>query len=123
MGVTVGEGVVSGDFEGVSEGEGDCEGASEGSGVGVGVGAMEGVGVGVGVSLDYFGNYTILTPDMVSDLGSEEQSYIGTATHLIIDDSFPSDSLENLFIRNDTITSLVILIFTYTRLPTLLVTR
>ena len=32
-------------------------------------------------SLGDFGNYTILTPEIVSDLGSEDQSYKGTATH------------------------------------------
>ena len=61
-------------------------------------------------SLDDFGNYTILTPDMISGtLGSTSQRYIGTATHLIIDDSFPANSLHSLFRDNQTLKSLVIL--------------
>lgn len=60
-------------------------------------------------SLKDFGNYTILTPDMVSNLGTSYQSYSGTATHLIIDDSFLTDKLNSLFDGNDTLKSLVIL--------------
>ena len=58
----------------------------------------------------FWDGYTILTPDMVSGrLGSSSQRYIGTATHLIIDDSFPTDSLHSLFRDNQTLKSLVIL--------------
>ena len=65
---------------------------------------------GGGVSLDNFGNYTLLTPDMVSGtIGTFNQRYIGTATHLIIDDSYPTTSLYGMFSHNKTIISLVIL--------------
>ena len=64
-----------------------------------------------GIDPTKFGNYILLTPDMVSeDIGTSTQRYIGTATHLIIDDSFPTNNLSNLFFGgNKTITSLVIL--------------
>ena len=72
---------------------------------------------GGGIDYSVFKGYTILTPDMVSGtIGSYNQKYIGTATHLIIDDSFPSDSLEELFRSNETLESLVILTDKFTNL-------
>ena len=63
-----------------------------------------------GIDVGRFGNYTLLTPEMISGtLGDTSQRYIGTATHLIIDDSFPTNSLNSLFRDNQTLKSLVIL--------------
>ena len=63
-----------------------------------------------GIDFGKFANYTLLTPEMVSGtLGSSNQRYIGTATHLIIDDSFPTNSLRMLFRDNEALKSLVIL--------------
>lgn len=63
-----------------------------------------------GIDVEKFGNYTLLTPDMVTgSLGSTSQRYTGTATHLIIDDSFPNTNLRDLFSGNETITSLFII--------------
>ena len=63
-----------------------------------------------GIDVGKFGNYTLLTPEMISGtLGDTSQRYIGTATHLIIDDSFPTNSLNSLFRDNQTLKSLVIL--------------
>ena len=63
-----------------------------------------------GIDVGKFGNYTLLTPEMVSGtLGGSGQRYIGTATHLIIDDSFPTNNLNSLFRDNQTLKSLVIL--------------
>ena len=57
-----------------------------------------------------FDNHTILTPEMISGtVGDRNQRYIGTATHLIIDDSFPNNNLNSLFRDNQTLKSLVIL--------------
>src|SRR5699024_758467 len=63
-----------------------------------------------GIDVGRIGNYTLLTPEMISGtLGDNSQRYIGTATHLIIDDSFQTNSLNSLFRDNQTLKSLVIL--------------
>lgn len=63
----------------------------------------------IGPDYSIFKGYTILTPDMVSGTIGSSQNYIGTATHLIIDDSFPTDNLQELFSREAKLESLVIL--------------
>ena len=61
--------------------------------------------------------YTILTQRMVSgSIGTSTQRYIGTATRLIIDDSFPYDNLTSLFRENKTLKSLVILTDKFTNM-------
>lgn len=62
---------------------------------------------GGGISLK---DYTTLTPEMISGtIGGGMQRYIGTATHLVIDDNFPTVILDGLFRDNQTLKSLVIL--------------
>lgn len=61
--------------------------------------------------------YTILTPEMIAGtIGSNYQRYIGTATSLIIDDSFPTNNLTHLFRDNQTLKSLVILTDKFTNM-------
>lgn len=64
-----------------------------------------------------WGGDTILTRGMVSGtLGDASQRYVGTATRLIIDDSFPTDNLTNLFRENQTLKSLIILTDKFTNM-------
>ena len=64
-----------------------------------------------GIDPTKFGNYTLLTTDMI-----QNTAYKGTATHLIIDDSYPPTSLSSLLSYNTTIISLVIITDKFTSL-------